>query len=84
MPNGGLTHRHGVLIGLFQQVLDIVIIWLTLLAATRMIGIGWQDIFSAAVLLASLLFWMLAKQNGLYGSWRTQSLTAEVRQVVAT
>jgi len=83
MSTGGIARRHGALLGWSQQVLDILVIWCTLLLSTNVIGLGWQDIFTFAALLASLLFWILGRQNHLYGSWRTQSFTAEVQQVLS-
>lgn len=84
MPQGGLTQRNSSLIGFIQQSVDIIVIWTTLLLTTWIFDLSWRDIFTGAVMVSSLLFWILATQNDLYGSWRTSSLTVEVRQVVTT
>lgn len=84
MSNQGITQRHGALFNAIQQMLDIAVICLMLVAITALMGLGWQAIFNGAILLASLLFWLFARQNQLYGSWRTQTLSREIRQLLVT
>ncbi len=84
MPQGGLAKRNSALIGLIQQAMDIAVICVSLWLPTVLFGVSWQPVFSAAMLMASLLFWLLGHQYSLYGSWRTESITSEVRQVLAT
>lgn len=84
MPGSGLARRHAATLGFSHQLLDVVTIWLVLLATTVVIGIGWNEKFTVAALLASLLFILLGRQNDLYRSWRTESLNTEVRRLLAT
>ncbi|MEM0954644.1 MAG: undecaprenyl-phosphate glucose phosphotransferase [Pseudomonadota bacterium] len=84
MSRGGLAKRHSVFIGLIQQAVDIAVICSSLWWITWLLEIPWRPIFNGAVLTASLLFWLLGRQYSLYGSWRTESIASEVRQVLAT
>jgi putative colanic acid biosynthesis UDP-glucose lipid carrier transferase len=84
MAHHGIAQRYSTLISLMQQTIDIFAVWLTMFLTTSMFQIPWLPIFTEAAVVASLLFWIFARQNQLYTSWRTESLAAEVRQLLVT
>ncbi len=77
----GLLKQHSSTFELIQKSLDITVIVLTMLFALGLREVVLNAQYALLTVLATLIFVMLAAVKGLYRSWRTESLAAEIIDV---
>lgn len=82
-PGGFIRQHHSMLVGI-HQLTDIILIWGLLALSVNLAGSGWEVCYQIAAFLSSLSYHVLAYKNGLYFSWRGQSLFQEVKTVFLT
>lgn len=82
-PGGFIRQHHSMLVGM-HQLTDIILIWGLLALSVNLAGSGWEVCYQIAAFLSSLSYHVLAYKNGLYFSWRGQSLFQEVKTVFLT
>ncbi|CAA0118138.1 undecaprenyl-phosphate glucose phosphotransferase [Zhongshania aliphaticivorans] len=82
-PSGFIKQHHSILAGM-HQLTDIILIWGLLALSVHLAGSGWEVCYQIAAFLSSLSYHVLAYKNGLYFSWRGQSLFQEVKTVFLT
>ena len=81
-PSSGLLKQHSSSLDVIQRALDVSVIVLALLFATGLRDVVLNAEYAALFLLAVLIYIFLASVKGVYRSWRTESLTAEIAGVV--
>ena len=67
-----------------HQLTDVMLTWGLLALFVGIGGQQWSVSYQMAAFLSSILYHILANKNGLYLSWRGQSLFTEVRTVTST
>ncbi len=67
-----------------HQLTDVLLNWGLLAFFVSIAGEQWSIGYQMAAFLSSILYHVLANKNGLYFSWRGQSLLTEVRVVAST
>ena len=82
-PDGFIRQHHSALVGL-HQLTDVLLVWGLLAFSVNLAGNAWEVSYQIAAFLSSLSYHMLAYKNGLYLSWRGQSLFQEVKTVFVT
>ncbi|CAA0105566.1 UDP-glucose:undecaprenyl-phosphate glucose-1-phosphate transferase [Zhongshania aliphaticivorans] len=80
---GFIKQHHSMLVGM-HQVSDVLLIWGLLALLVNLAGHGWEVCYQVAAFVGSLSYHILAHKNGLYFSWRGQSLLHEVKTVFTT
>jgi putative colanic acid biosynthesis UDP-glucose lipid carrier transferase len=84
IQSGGFIKQHrSMLIGM-HQLTDVLLIWGLLTVMVNLAGYSWDVCYQIAAFVSSLGFHILAHKNGLYFSWRGQSLFHEVKTVFLT
>lgn len=82
-PGGFIRQHHSMLVGV-HQLIDILLIWCLLALPVSLAGYNWEVCYQIAAFLSSIGYHVLAFKNGLYFSWRGQSLFQEVKTVFLT
>jgi len=67
-----------------QRVLDGALVFLTFRCIQGYFGVPWEGHYVMATVTVTALFLVFAELNSLYRSWRTSSLSAEVREMFST
>lgn len=80
---GFIKQHHSMLIGM-HQLTDVLLIWGLLALLVNSAGYGWEVCYQIAAFVGSLSYHILAHKNGLYFSWRGQSIFHEVKTVFLT
>lgn len=80
---GFIKQHHSMLIGM-HQLTDVLLIWGLLALLVNTAGYGWEVCYQIAAFVGSLSYHILAHKNGLYFSWRGQSIFHEVKTVFLT
>lgn len=80
--SSGLLKQHSSSLEVLQRVLDVLVIALTLLFAATLRDIVMNAEYAVLLLLAVLIYVFLAAVKGVYRSWRTESLVAEIAGVI--
>lgn len=83
MEHRGILKKNSQTLGLIQKLLDISLIALLLILSKIFYGQNWNEPRTLiAMVLALALFVSLADLNGLYRSWRAQSIWSEFRTLL--
>jgi len=77
MPRRGLVSSHSSKLEILQRIVDAVIVVLCFLLAAIFHDFPWNPHFSFFSALAIIVFYIIARQSGLYRSWRTSSFQHE-------
>ncbi len=80
--SSGLLKQNASSLELLQRALDVAIIALAMLFALGLRHVAPNAEYSLLTLLAVLIYVLLAAVKGMYRSWRTESLAAEISGVV--
>lgn len=80
---GFIKQHHSMLIGM-HQLTDVLLIWGLLTVLVNLAGHNWEVCYQVAAFVSSLCYHILAHKNGLYFSWRGQSIFQEVKTVFLT
>lgn len=84
MQSGGfIRQHHSMLIGM-HQLTDVLLIWGFLAILVNLAGVSWEICYQVAAFVSSLCYHICAHKNGLYFSWRGQSIFNEVKTVFIT
>ncbi|WP_345889718.1 undecaprenyl-phosphate glucose phosphotransferase [Spongiibacter thalassae] len=83
-PHGGFIRQHHSMLVAMHQLTDVLVTWGILAAFVELSGLAWNISYQLAAFLGSICFHVFAHKNGLYLSWRGQSLFQEVRTVFTT
>lgn len=81
--SSGLLRSRSSSLALIQRVLDVSLILLAMVVAGGLRDVTIDHDYLIVVTLASLLFLLFAEMNGVYKSWRTDTLLNEIGSVVA-
>jgi len=77
MPKRGLVQVHSSKLEILHRLFDIVIIIGCFVLSAIFFGFPWNPHFSFFSVLAVVVFYIIARQGGLYHSWRTSSFQRE-------
>ena len=80
---GFIKQHHSMLIGM-HQLTDVLLIWGLLAVFVNLAAVNWAICYQVAAFVSSLCYHICAHKNGLYFSWRGQSLINEVKIVFIT
>lgn len=83
-PHAGFIKKHHSLLASMHQLADVLIIWGILAAIVNMASVRWEVCYQIAAFFSSLCYHILGHKNGLYSSWRGQSLWQEVKAIYKT
>lgn len=83
-PHAGFIKKHHSLLVSMHQLADVLIIWGILAAIVYTAGVKWEICYQIAAFFSSLCYHILGHKNGLYSSWRGQSLWQEVKAIYKT
>lgn len=81
-PNSGLLKQNASGLELIQRSLDLAIIILAMFVVAGIRRVELNAEYTLLVLLAVLIFGLISTVKGVYRSWRTESLSAEIAGVV--
>ena len=71
MLRRGLAQSHSSKLQILQGIFDVLIIVLCFLLSAMLLDFPWNPHFSFFSVLAVVVFYIIARQSGLYRSWRT-------------
>ncbi len=77
MLKRGLVQFHSSKLEILHRLFDIVIIIGCFVLSAIFFGFPWNPHFSFFSILAVVVFYIIARQSGLYQSWRTSSFQRE-------
>jgi len=77
MLHKGLAQSHSSKLQILQGIFDVLIIVLCFLLSAMLLDFPWNPHFSFFSVLAVVVFYIIARQSGLYRSWRTSSFQYE-------
>lgn len=77
MPQRGLVQAHSSKLEILHRFLDIVIIVGCFVLSAMFFRFPWNPHFSFFSVIAAIVFYIIARQSGLYRSWRTSSFQGE-------
>ena len=83
-PHAGFIKRHHSLLASAHQLVDVLIVWGMLAAVVAVASVTWEICYQIAAFFSSLCYHILGHKNGLYSSWRGQSLWQEVKAIYNT
>lgn len=81
---GGFIKQHHSMVTAAHQLADVLVIWGLLAGLVSLADYTWGMGYQIAAFVASICYHIFAHKNGLYFSWRGQSLFTEVKTVVTT
>jgi putative colanic acid biosysnthesis UDP-glucose lipid carrier transferase len=81
-PSSGLLREHASSLELMQRLLDVGVIVLMLVLAVELRQVWLSAEYVLLAFLAVLVFEMISEVKGIYRSWRTETLAAEVAGLV--
>lgn len=81
MQKTGLIRKHGAKLEVFCIVIDAMLIVACFYVAALINGFPWNPHFSFISVLSVVLFYLFARRNKLYLSWRTSSIWNEIKKV---
>jgi putative colanic acid biosynthesis UDP-glucose lipid carrier transferase len=81
---GGFIRQHQSMLMAVHQLADVILIWGLLTIFVNVSGLSWTTFYQIAAFVSSICFHVFAHKNGLYFSWRGQSLFTEVKTVLLT
>jgi HD-GYP domain-containing protein (c-di-GMP phosphodiesterase class II) len=81
-PSSGLLREHASSLELMQRMLDVAVIVLTLVLAVELRQAWLSAEYVLLAFLAVVVFELIAEVKGVYRSWRTETLGAEVAGLV--
>jgi putative colanic acid biosynthesis UDP-glucose lipid carrier transferase len=84
LPQSGFIRQHHSMLMAVHQLTDVLLIWGILALFVSFGSYGWAVCYQIAAFLSSICYHIFAHKNGLYFSWRGQSLFTEVRTVITT
>jgi putative colanic acid biosynthesis UDP-glucose lipid carrier transferase len=84
MVQSGFVKQHHSFFTFLQQFLDICLVWGTFRLSALFFEINWSPEYESGAILATILYFILARHNSLYHSWRGQSISLELREVCKT
>lgn len=82
MLRGGLVRPYQSAITVCQQITDLFIVAGSLHLITIITGTHWDIKHSITALISTLLFFLFARQNNIYNSWRGQPLPGELGKLL--
>ena len=74
----GMIRSHHSKIDIIYRLLDVLFIIGGLLFSSWFYNYPWNPHFNFFAALSVIFFYLLAKQSGLYASWRTSSISQEI------
>ena len=80
----GFIQKHYSFLASLHQLADVLIIWGILAAIVNTAVVEWGVCYQIAAFFSSLCYHILGHKNGLYSSWRGQSLWQEVKAIYKT
>jgi putative colanic acid biosynthesis UDP-glucose lipid carrier transferase len=83
-PHSGFIRQHHSMLMAVHQLTDVLLIWGILALFVSLSGYGWAVCYQIAAFISSICYHICAHKNGLYFSWRGQSLFTEIKTVVTT
>lgn len=81
---GGFIKQHHSMLIAAHQLADVLVIWGLLSGFVSFAGVAWELCYQLAAFVSSICYHIFAHKNGLYFSWRGQSLLKEVGTVFST
>ncbi len=84
IQSGGFIKQHQSLLMAVHQLADVLLIWGLLASLVNLASLNWDVCYQIAAFVSSICYHIFAHKNGLYFSWRGQSLLVEVKTVVLT
>jgi putative colanic acid biosynthesis UDP-glucose lipid carrier transferase len=84
LPHAGFIRQNHSMLMAVHQLTDVLLIWGILALFVSLSGHGWAVCYQVAAFLSSVCYQICAHKNGLYLSWRGQSIFTEVKTVVTT
>ena len=84
MNHNSFVKQHQSFFTLIQELSDTLIIGLSLWGAFKLTGHDWVDYHTIFFATASAVFFLVARYNGLYQSWRGTTLRQEATLVAKT
>jgi putative colanic acid biosynthesis UDP-glucose lipid carrier transferase len=84
LPHAGFIRQHHSMLMAVHQLTDVLLIWGILALFVSISGYGWAVCYQVAAFISSVCYQICAHKNGLYLSWRGQSIFTEVKTVVTT
>jgi putative colanic acid biosynthesis UDP-glucose lipid carrier transferase len=84
IQSGGFIKQHRSMLTAVHQLSDVLLIWGLLAVLVNVAGLSWDVCYQIAAFVSSICYHIFAHKNGLYFSWRGQSLLIEVKAVLLT
>jgi putative colanic acid biosynthesis UDP-glucose lipid carrier transferase len=84
IQTGGFIRQHHSMLTGMHQLTDVLLIWGLLVIPVNLAGVSWEICYQVAAFVSSLCYHICAHKNGLYFSWRGQSIINEVKTVFIT
>lgn len=84
IQSGGFIKQHRSMLTAVHQLSDVLLIWGLLAILVNVAGLSWDVCYQIAAFVSSICYHIFAHKNGLYFSWRGQSLLIEVKAVLLT
>jgi putative colanic acid biosynthesis UDP-glucose lipid carrier transferase len=84
IQSGGFIKQHRSMLTAVHQLSDVLLIWGLLAILVNVAGLTWDVCYQIAAFVSSICYHIFAHKNGLYFSWRGQSLFIEVKAVLLT
>lgn len=84
IQSGGFIKQHRSMLTAVHQLSDVLLIWGLLAILVKVAGLSWDVCYQIAAFVSSICYHIFAHKNGLYFSWRGQSLLIEVKAVLLT
>ena len=84
LPQAGFIRQHHSMLMAVHQLTDVLLIWGILALTVNLASVEWAVCYQVAAFVSSICYHIFAHKNGLYFSWRGQSLFTEVKTVVTT
>lgn len=85
MEHSGILKKNSQALGLIQKFLDVSLIGLLLILSKMINGQNWNEPRTLTAMFLAIGFYLFfADLNGLYRSWRAQSLWNEFRSLLLT
>jgi putative colanic acid biosynthesis UDP-glucose lipid carrier transferase len=84
MQTGGFIRQHHSMLTGMHQLTDVLLIWGFLAVFVSLADVSWEICYQVAAFVSSLCYHICAHKNGLYFTWRGQSILNEVKTVFIT
>jgi putative colanic acid biosynthesis UDP-glucose lipid carrier transferase len=84
IQTGGFIRQHHSMLTGMHQLTDVLLIWGFLAVFVSLADVSWEICYQVAAFVSSLCYHICAHKNGLYFTWRGQSILNEVKTVFIT